>query len=156
MSIFFALAAFVLAVLLHGLVMRVPMQMDSVRRFLMVGAPLGLALAVFALARFGFTLNAFAAILLYALLCELYMFCFTLVLSSVSATMLIMLRDGPIAKLTLASVYDPDKMVQLRLDRLLRNGFLEHAKGRIAVTAQGMKYHKAFTALRVFFGHETA
>ena len=156
MSIFFALAAFVLAVLLHGLVMRAPMQVDSVRRFLMVGAPLGLALVVFALTRFGFTVSGFAAILLYALLCELYMFCFTLVLSSVSATMLIMLRDGPIATLTLASVYDPDKMVQLRLDRLLHNGFLEHAKGRIAVTAQGMKYHKAFTALRVFFGHEPA
>lgn len=156
MAIIFALAAFVFAVLLHGLVMRAPMRMDSVRRFLLVGAPLGLALVAFALTRFGFTLNSFAAILLYTLLCELYMFCFTLVLSSVSATMLIMLRDGPIATLALASVYDPDKMVQLRRDRLLRNGFLERAKGRIAVTAQGMKYHKAFKALRSFFGHEPA
>lgn len=153
MAILSALAAFVLAVLLHGLIMRTPMQVDSVRRFLMVGVPLGLALVAYALVRFGPGPHAFAAILLYALLCELYLFCFTLVLSSVSATMLIMLRDGPITTLALASVYDPNKMVQLRLDRLLHNGFLERTKGRLAVTAQGMKYHKVFTALRVFFGH---
>lgn len=156
MAIFFALATFVIAVLLHGLVMRAPMQMDSVRRFLMVGAPLGLALVAFALTCFGFTLNSFAAILLYALLCELYIFCFTLALSSVSATMLIMLCDGPIATRALVAVYDPEKMVQLRLNRLLQNGFLEHAKGRIIVTTQGMKYHKAFTTLRIFFGHKPA
>jgi hypothetical protein len=154
MAILSALAVFVFAVLLHGLVMRAPMQIDSVRRFLMVGTPLGLALVAFALSRFGFTLHGFAAILLYALLCELYMFCFTLVLSSVSATMLIMLRTGPVATLVLASVYDPGEMVQLRLNRLLNNGFIDRVKGRLSVTAQGMKYHKAFTALRAFFGHE--
>ena len=32
----------------------------------------------------------------YALMCELYIFLFTLVLSSVSATVLIMLRRGPV------------------------------------------------------------
>lgn len=153
MVILSALAAFVLAVVLHGLVMRVPMRMDSVRRFLLVGTPLGFALVAFALNRFGFTFHGFAAILLYALLCELYLFCFTLVLSSVSATMLIMLRNGPVATRALVAVYDPKKMVQLRLDRLLQNGFLEREKERLAVTAQGMKYHRAFTALRGFFGH---
>jgi hypothetical protein len=153
MAILSALAAFILAVLLHGLVMRVPMRMDSVRRFLMIGTPLGLALVVIALSRFGFTVTGFAAVLLYALLCELYMFFFTLVSSSVSVTMLIMLRKGPVAKQELTTFYDPDQMVQLRLDRLLKNGFLEGGKGRLAVTIQGIKYHRAFTALRLFFGH---
>lgn len=156
MPILIALAAFVLAVLLHGLVMRIPMPMDSVRRFLLVGTPLGLALVVFALTRLGFSVSGFAAILFYALLCELYIFCFTLVLSSVSATMLIMLRGGPVATRALIAVYDPEKMVKLRLDRLLQNGFLQRVQERITVTAQGMKYHKAFEALRVFFGHEPA
>lgn len=153
MSILFALSAFILAVLLHGLIMRAPMQMDSVRRFLMVGAPLGLALVVFALTRFGFTLNGFAAIFLYALLCELYMFCFTLVLSSVSVTMLIMLRQGPVTDSSLISIYAPDEMVQLRLGRLIKTGFIEQDGRRLAVTEKGAKLHRIFFALKRFFGH---
>lgn len=153
MPIIIALAAFVLAVLLHGLVMRAPMQMDSVRRFLMVGAPLGLALVVLALTWFGFTVSGFAAILLYALLCELYMFCFTLVISSVSVTMLILLRQGPIESARLASTYDPHEMVQLRVGRLIDTGLVERNGGRLAVTVKGAKLHRTFTALRRFFGH---
>ena len=144
---------FILAVLLHGLVMRVPMRMDSVRRFLMVGAPLGLALVVFALSRFGFTLAGFAAIMLYALLCELYMFCFTLVISSVSVTLLIMLRQGPIENAKLALTYDPHEMVQLRVARLLNTGFIERNDDRVSVAAKGLKLHRMFTMLRRFFGH---
>jgi len=153
MAILSALTIFILAVLLHGLVMRVPMRMDSVRRFLLVGAPLGLVLVVFAVSRFGFTLPSFAAILLYALLCELYMFCFTLVISSVSVTMLIMLRQGPIENAKLALTYDPHEMVQLRVGRLLNAGFIERSDDRLSVAAKGLKLHRMFTKLRRFFGH---
>lgn len=153
MPIIIALAAFILAVLLHGLVMRAPMKMDSVRRFLMVGAPLGLALVVFALTLLGFSVSGFAAILLYALLCELYMFCFTLVISSVSVTMLILLRQGPIESAGLASTYDPHEMVQLRVGRLIDTGLVERNGGRLAVTVKGAKLHRTFNTLRRFFGH---
>ncbi|TKS58084.1 MAG: hypothetical protein EWM73_03641 [Nitrospira sp.] len=155
MAIVLALAAFVLAVLLHGLAMRAPLQLDSVRRFMLIGVPLGVALVTVSLARFGPTLPGIAAILLYALLCELYIFLFTLVLSSVSATMLIMLRRGPVQASALASVYDPQEMVQLRLDRLLRNGFVARASGRFSVTEKGERLHRIFTGLRRFFGHES-
>ena len=154
MAIALALAAFALAVLLHGLAMRAPMRLDSVRRFLMVGIPLGLGLTAFSLSRFGLTLPGFAAILLYAMLSELYMFCFTLVLSSVSATMLIMLRNGPVQASALASVYEPREMVKLRLDRLLRTGFIERVSGSFFVTGKGKRLHRMFTDLSQFFGHE--
>jgi hypothetical protein len=153
MAILVALTVFVFAVLLHGLVMRAPILMDSVRRFLLVGAPLGLALAAFSLTRFGFTLPGFAAILLYALLCELYMFCFTLVISSVSATMLIMLRQGSVVDYSLASVYAPESMVRLRVDRLIKTGFVRQDGEHLAVTAKGAKLHRLFAMLRKFFGH---
>ena len=148
-----ALVTFIVVVVLHGMIMRIHMRMDSVRRFLLVGVPIGLMLVAYIRVSVGLGLHGFAVILFYALLSELYLFCFTLVLSSVSATILIMLRKGHVAKQELIAVYDPDQMVQLRLDRLLQNGFLEGGKGRLAVTVQGMKYHKAFTILRVFFGH---
>lgn len=156
MAIVLALAAFVLAVLLHGLAMRGPLRLDSVRRFLLIGMPLGMALVAFLLARFGPTLPGIAAILLYALLCELYIFLFTLVLSSVSATMLIVLRRGPVQAPALASVYEPRGMVKLRLDRLLKNGLVERASGRFSVTTRGQRLHRIFTGLRKFFRHESS
>ena len=156
MAIVLALAAFVLAVLLHGLAMRVSVRLDSVRRFLLVGIPLGVALVVVSLARFGPTIPGAAAILFYALMCELYIFLFTLVLSSVSATMLIMLRQGPVQVSALASVYEPREMVNLRLDRLLKNGMVERAAGRLSLTGKGELLHRVFSSLRRFFGHESA
>ena len=155
MAIVLALAAFVLAVLLHGLAMRAPLRLDVVRRFLVIGVPLGAALAAVLFARFGPTIPAIASILLYALLCELYIFLFTLVLSSVSATMLIMLRRGPVQASALASVYEPREMVNLRLDRLLKNGLVEKASGRFTLTGKGERLHRMFTGLRRFFGHES-
>ena len=135
--------------------MRAPLRLDSVRRFLLTGVPLGMVLVVVSLARFGPTLPGIAAILLYALLCELYIFLFTLVLSSVSATILIMLRRGPVQPSALASFYEPREMVKLRLDRLLNNDLVERASGRFSVTEKGERLHRLFTGLRRFFGHES-
>jgi hypothetical protein len=156
LAIVLALATFVLAVLLHGLAMRVPVGLDSVRRFLLIGMPLGVVLAAVSLACFGPTIPGAAAVLLYALMCELYIFLFTLVLSSVSATMLIMLRRGPVQATALASVYDPREMVNLRLDRLLKNGIVERASGRLSVTGKGELLHRIFRGLRKFFAHESS
>jgi len=148
------LGSFALAVLLHGLVMRLPSRIDSVRRFLLVGFPVGLVLVVASLGMLGLTTAGFAAVLLYALLCELYMFFFTLVISSVSVTMLIMLRQGSIEASKLVSTYDPDEMVQLRVGRLIKTGFVQLDEGLPIVTEKGLKLHRMFTGLRRFFGHE--
>lgn len=153
MWILLPLACFGLAVLLHGLAMRVPLHVDAVRRFLLVGVPLGCTLLLYAVVTLGFTTYAFAPVLLYAFLCELYIFCFTLVLSSVSVTMLIMLRRGPISASALTSAYDPPGMVRLRLERLIKQGFLVREGERFAVTASGRRLHRAFATLQRFFRH---
>jgi len=131
--------------------MRVPLRLDSVRRFLLIGVPLGVALVTVSLARFGPTIPGFAPILLYALLCELYIFLFTLALSSVSATMLTMLRRGPVLASEFASIYGPREMVMLRLKRIVDNGLIERKAEKLAVTGKGMKVHLIFAALRRFF-----
>jgi len=153
MSILLAIAAFVLTVLLHGPAIRLSLSMNSVARYLLIGFPIGILLVVGAFASFGVTIRAFAAILLYAFLCELYMFIFTLAFSSVSATMLVMLRRGPVQTTALASAYDPRDMVKLRLERLLRIGFVVRDGERLVVTQKGMRYHRIFSSLRRFFGH---
>jgi len=153
MWILLPLGCFGLAIFLHGMAMRLPLRIDVVRQFLLVGIPLGVVLVVFVIAALGVTTVALAAILLYAFLCELYMFCFTLVLSSVSVTMLIILRRGALAVSALTSTYDSRGMVKLRLDRLIKHGFIERKGERLVVTSRGMRLHRAFGALQLFFGH---
>ena len=148
------LTCFGLLVILHGVWMRIPLRIDSVRRFLLLGIPVGGALVIYSIATFGPTVPAFSAILLYAFLCELYLFFFTLAVSSVSATMLIILRKGPMQASTLERTHDSRGMVKLRLDRLIKNGFIEHKDNRLTVTAKGMRLHQTFSALRRFFRHE--
>lgn len=148
------LASFGAAVFLHGLTMRAPMRVDSVRRFLLVGFPLGAGLALLSIATLGLTSDALAQIVLYACLCELYIFCFTLVLSSVSVTMLIMLRRGPIPTAALQAKYDPREMVKLRLERLIAQGFIVRDRERLAVSTAGMRLNRAFGALQRFFRHD--
>lgn len=148
-------AAFALAVMMHGLILRLPLKIDSVRRFLLIGLPLGLFLVVVSLSVFGFTMAGFAAIVLYALLCELYLFLFTLVISSVSVTMLIMLRRGSIESAALISTYDPNEMVRVRIDNLVKTGFVERHRGKLAMTAKGRMLHRTFSVLRRFFCHDT-
>ena len=154
MMLLLAGAGFCAAVLLHGL-LRPFVRVDSVRRFLLAGIPVGIGLTIAAVSLYGLTVQGFAAIALYALLCELYMFSFTLVISSISATTLAMLRRGPVPLANLSAVYRPDEMVQLRVGRLLDTGFLSSESGRVILTAKGRKTHAAFSRLSRFFGHAT-
>ena len=76
--------------------------------------------------------------------------------SSVSATMLIMLRRGPVEASALTDTYDRRGMVKLRLDRLIKTGLVERNAERLVVTSKGTRLQLAFGALRRFFGHEPA
>jgi Na+(H+)/acetate symporter ActP len=143
-------ACFASAVLLHGL-LRLPL--DSVRKFLLVGTPIGVLLMIAVVALGGMAIPAFAAIALYAFLCELYVFCFTLAMSSISATTLVKLRNGPVPVARLTAIYRPSEMVKLRLDRLLQSGFLTMQSGRLVLTERGRRLHATFAKLSGFFDH---
>jgi hypothetical protein len=141
------------AVLLHGVAMRLPVRMDAVLRFLLVGVPIGIAIVVWA-ARNGFTAHALAATALYAFLCELYIFCFTLVIGSISVATLVPLRESDVDETVFLARADTSAMVQVRLARLVKNGFVLRKDGRYALTPKGMRLHNVFTALRRFFRHD--
>jgi hypothetical protein len=134
--------------------MHLPLRIDSVRRFLLIGIPIGGALVIFSMVTFGLAIHAFASILLYAFLCELYIFCFTLVISSVSVTMLMLLQQTPMEISTFTRTYDPREMVNLRVDRLIKYGFIERKGTQFVVGSKGMRLHRVFGILRRFFRHE--
>lgn len=141
------------SVLLHGAAMRMPMQLDSVRRFLAVGVPVGAGVVVFLLAQHGATTRAFAGIAVYAFLCELYLFLFTLVLSSISVATLLRLSRGPVPAADLMRELEPREMVRLRVERLVGAGCLVREGGRLAVARRGRRMLGAFGRLRRLFGH---
>jgi hypothetical protein len=153
MWLLLSVVSLVLAVMLHGFSSRIFVQLDSVRRFLLVGLPIGMLLTIAALALYGLTTPALAAVALYAFLCELYIFCFTLAMSSISATMLIMLRQRPLQVADLVNLYKPDEMVRLRVDRLVKTGVIDLSAGRLTLTDRGRRLHAAFSILSRFFGH---
>jgi hypothetical protein len=144
---------FVFAVVIHGLSSRVSVHLDSVRRFLLIGTPIGIVLAILAVTLYGVTVPGLAALALYAFLCELYIFGFTLAISSISATTLVMLRDGPLQLADLTAIYKPNKMVELRVGRLLQTGLLDTESGHLVLTRRGCRLHAAFSTLSQFFGH---
>ena len=155
MMVLLPCVCFAFAVVIHGLLSRISMRLDSVRRFLLTGLAIGVVLAILAVALYGITVPGLAAIALYAFLCELYIFGFTLAISSISATTLVILRDGPLQWADLTAIYKPKSMVELRVGRLLQTGILDTESGQLVLTRRGCRLHAAFSALSQFFGHST-
>jgi len=145
---------FSLVVIAHGIAMRLPLRAGTVRRFAVLGA-LGAGVCSVGSVSLGFEwIELLACIVVYLFSCELYVFCFTLVTSSISATTLILLRDGPISEETLSRRHDPKRMVQQRLDRMLASGLLERWGEGYSLSPRGENLHRAFVWLRRIFGHE--
>src|SRR5215208_5484357 len=138
MAVLLALAAFVATVLLHAVFCRLPVGLSGVLRLVLVGCLIGRTLA---------------GVVTFALACELYVFCFTLILSSVSAIWLRRLYRGSIETEALAEAYSPAWMVDTRLERLADNGFVVREAGGYRLTDKGRGLMRTFGRLRALFNH---
>jgi hypothetical protein len=142
------------AIASHGAACRLDIGMDRVSRFLAVGSVIGLALLVFLIDTYGIlSVETFAAALSYAFACELYIFLFTLVSSSISANLLMTLYDRELTAAEIDDIYDSERMVAQRIRRLLATGFLRSEASGLTVTPKGMRLQKLLRALYAFFGH---
>lgn len=153
MSILLAVAYFVAALALHAIWCRVSQRPSTVVKFVLVGGVTGLALLGHLLAVEGLTHRTLAGLLVFGLASELYIFCFTLIISSVSAIWLRRLYRGGIETAALAEAYSPTWMVETRLDRLVENGFLVRAGDGYRLTEKGRGLIGTFGRLRAVFKH---
>lgn len=144
--------SFLGAVAAHAVAVRLPIPGSVVVRFLLPGSVIGLALVFLLVAAFGLSLATLAGTLLFAFLCELYIFLFTLAVSSVSASILRTLRSGLATSGRLNELYNPGAMVGRRVDRLYRSGFLARSSMGFALTRRGRTMQGAFSVLKRFFG----
>jgi hypothetical protein len=149
-----ALIAFVFTVVIHALIVRVGGPLTIVMRFLAVGMPVGLVLTYVALAMLGLRDESIAAIATYAILCEIYLFLFTLAANGVAVSLLLRLRSGPLKPEAFDTGYAARDMVERRVDQLQAAGFLSVSGGRSSLLPRGRRLVRAFILARAFFGHD--
>jgi hypothetical protein len=128
---------------------------NVVAKFVGVGGILGLVLAGYELAVDGPGVEAWAALLVYVFACELYVFAFTMVSSSVSASLLLALRAGSLSEAEIDRRYSSAYMVESRLEKLRAGGFLGADAAGYALTPKAQRLIRGFGALRRFFGHDS-
>lgn len=151
-----ALGAFGVAVVAHLLTVRLPLPLSIVIRYLLVGGLVGLGLVVTLLTLYGVSGEAFAGAMIFAFLSELYIFFFTLVISSVSVSLMLYLREAPMDEAEIGRIFSSQRMVAFRLEQMVRNGFATEQDGRYALTPYGKSMVYWFVTLRTVFGHELA
>jgi hypothetical protein len=90
-----------------------------------------------------------AAVLLYAFCCELYVFLFTFVTSSVSVALLVSPKAGQAAN-------DPADMVRRRLETMNTAGLLQEVAGRYVLSPRARRLVGLHRHLRDFLQHTTS
>src|SRR5215211_4529751 len=153
MAVIGAILAFVVAVALHAVVCRLPLKLSVVLKYVLVGGLVGLGLLVWLITTYGLSAPTLAGLVTYALASQLYIFMFTLILSSVSAIWLRRLYRGSIDTATLAEAYSPAWMVDTRIERLADNDFLVRTANGYRLTEKGHNLMQTFGKLRRLFNH---
>jgi hypothetical protein len=147
------LVCFGLALLAHSIACRMRIALNAVFKFAVVALGIGVALTIWLLSTYGVSIEAGASLLVYALVCELYVFTFTLVGSSVSASILMRLRASGLTADEIERAYSAEYMVESRFSKLVKNGFLLSDNGSYTLTARGERVLGVFERLRLFFRH---
>jgi hypothetical protein len=151
--------AFGVAVLAHALYVRLAPNSNRLFSFLAIGTLVGLRALAYIARHFSIvSAETLAAALLYAFLCELYIFLFSSSLTSISMNILIRLLFKPIPTKELEQDYSGEAMVRIRIERLLGTNMLERVTPESipTLTARGQGFLDSVGKLRKFFRHTTA
>lgn len=140
-----------LVYLLHGVVCHAVRFGTVFAKFLIVGTILGCVMLYHFYHIYGFSINVFAAALIYAFLSELYIFLFTFVSSSISVSILMNLAHGHSDISELAKEYSGQRMVENRVKRLQNIGFLNSINGKLETSFKGKILVERFNMLQSFF-----
>jgi hypothetical protein len=144
----------IIAVAGHGVLSRASLPLNGVTRFLIGGGLVGAGLVWWLIGHYGLTApQTWAAALVYAFCCELYIFLFTFAMSSVTANLLGRLSRGGMTDGDIEQLYDSRHMVATRLDRMIAVGLIKETPSGLRLTAKGTRMVRIFHQLRQLFGH---
>jgi len=146
-----------LAVAAHAVLCRLRLPFTAVGRFLLANLAIGTALAWLVCRSYGiWSAPTFSALLVFGFLSELYLFLSTLAVASISATVLLTLRNRSLSEEQLSVLLNGQRMVSLRVERLLAAGLLSESASQVRLTAAGTILGTRFLRLKAFLGHTTA
>jgi hypothetical protein len=155
MWLLLSLLGFALSLALHAVATRLRPRSNRVLNYAVVALVASLVLALAVFERYGPDVRAWAALSVYALSGELYVFLFTMVGSSVTARLLITLRQRDMTREEIDAVFPTSGMVEDRLQNLLQHGFIRaDATSTYALTSRGWLLANTFRPLRRFFRGE--
>lgn len=150
--LFYVSVALILGIVGQALLVRSELLGNVVFAFLGSGGFMGLWLMA-VLAEYYDSTMFIVGILLYLFLCELYLFCVTFVYSSVSANLLLKLRQAAMSVDEIAQFYDNAQMASMRVERLCQVGWAVERDGTLWATPNGTKIAIIFQHIRNFFYH---
>jgi uncharacterized membrane protein YcgQ (UPF0703/DUF1980 family) len=140
-----------LAVAFHAVLRRCS-PIGVVPSFVAVAAVGGLCLSLWLHGELKMFAEVTSALLVYALLCELYLFFVTLSLTSISANILAALHDSPMSSADLSIKYQSREMVVARLDRMIKAKLATlDSANHFVVTPRGVKLMIRLDQARRFF-----
>jgi hypothetical protein len=151
-----ALVAFVVSVIVHLCANRLWPRQNHVFTFLIPGLVVGVILLLILL-KTRSKLDALEASLIYAFACELYIFLFTFVVTSISVAILVWLKeDGRLPESRIDAAQDHGDFVGGRINRMIESGIFRKKDEQLDLTAKGTILLVAYKGLRRFFGHQVA
>ncbi len=148
-----AVIALLSAVLFHAAVMRLSLPLGSVATFIVVAFAGAIGLGAIMTGEAVPTAEIIASLLTYGFGCELYLFLSTFSLASISSNILAELRQHSLTHDGLARRYASERMVRLRMERLLAADLVVEDAGTLRLTPKGRRMLRIFERLRVLFGH---
>lgn len=148
------LVFFFIAIFIHALSRRFFPIFGAVSQFFVIGSLVGLFLIAFLGFYYGYILpNALTALLCYSLLCEVYIFLFSAVLSSISLNLLLRLERGGGTADSISQSFDGESMVVRRIDRMIQADLLQAQGTGAILSPKGKRIFGILTLLRKFFKH---
>jgi hypothetical protein len=128
-------------------------RLNSVVAFLLAGCISGIMLIFFLERTYGwFSLPVFAGAMVFSFFCEFYIFLFTMVISSVSAALLISAGSGSLQSRQ-TQMLSPRAMLDARLATLSRLGLIWIVGDFCEITPKGRRLVQIIGELRQIFAH---
>lgn len=155
-----SLVSFILAIIFHAVLSRLVPSANRVFLFLILGTAVGSGLIYLNHINYNFfSIETAASALLYAFLCELYLFLFTFALASISANLLQHMSIRSLSASEIDAIYDSRKMVLNRYNRLISNGLIVMDSAGIegegfVISPKGLKLLNSLNFLRKIFKHD--
>jgi len=155
MEILITLIVLFVCIITHSIASRLPVlkNNNSVVLFIMIGSIFGLIYAALLYIMQGLTLCLLSNLLVYAFGCELYIFIFTMTIGSISANLLLRLRNHNLTIEEINRLYNSKKMVSDRIQRLISVELIAESDAGLFLSSKGERLARAFAWFRSFFRH---